>query len=32
MLWRKMGRKRVEEHFDWVAIAKQVETLYKSIV
>ncbi len=28
----KKGRKRVEEHFDWVAIAKQVETLYKSIV
>lgn len=26
------GRKRVESHFDWVAIAKQVETLYKSLV
>ena len=25
------GRQRVEEHFDWRAIAKQVETLYKSI-
>ncbi|WOD44982.1 glycogen synthase [Hwangdonia lutea] len=27
----KNGRKRVEDHFDWVAIAKQVETLYKSL-
>ncbi|WP_299549078.1 glycogen synthase [Seonamhaeicola sp.] len=26
------GRKRVEEHFDWVAIAKQVEALYKSLI
>ena len=26
------GRKRVEDHFDWVAIAKQVEALYKSLV
>ena len=26
------GRKRVEEHFDWVAIAKQVEELYKSLI
>ncbi|SNR32987.1 glycogen synthase (ADP-glucose) [Lutibacter agarilyticus] len=26
------GRKRVEESFDWVAIAKQVEELYKSLV
>ena len=26
------GRKRVEEHFDWVAIAKQVENLYKSLI
>ncbi|MFV9551805.1 glycogen synthase [Algibacter sp. PT7-4] len=28
----KNGRKRVEEYFDWVAIAKQVETLYKSLI
>ena len=27
----KNGRKRVEEHFDWIAIAKQVEELYKSL-
>ena len=27
----KKGRKRVEEHFDWIAIAKQVEELYKSL-
>ena len=26
------GRTRVEEHFDWVAIAKQVEELYKSLI
>ena len=26
------GRKRVEDHFDWVAIAKQVESLYKSLL
>ena len=26
------GRKRVEDHFDWVAIAKQVEALYKSLL
>lgn len=26
------GRKRVEEHFDWVAIAKQVKDLYKSLI
>ncbi|XCF06441.1 glycogen synthase [Tamlana crocina] len=26
------GRKRVEEYFDWVAIAKQVESLYKSLI
>ena len=26
------GRKRVEDHFDWVAIAKQVEALYKSLI
>jgi glycogen synthase len=25
------GRKRVEESFDWIAIAKQVEALYKSL-
>lgn len=28
----KNGRKRVEEYFDWVAIAQQVETLYKSLI
>ena len=27
----KKGRKRVEEYFDWTAIAKQVEELYKSL-
>ncbi|QTD37459.1 glycogen synthase [Polaribacter batillariae] len=27
----KKGRQRVEEHFDWIAIAKQVEELYKSL-
>lgn len=27
----KNGRKRVEEYFDWTAIAKQVEELYKSL-
>jgi glycogen synthase len=26
------GRKRVEETFDWVAIAKQTEELYKSLI
>lgn len=26
------GRKRVEKHFDWMAIAKQVEALYKTLV
>ena len=26
------GRKRVEDHFDWIAIAKQVEELYKSLI
>ena len=26
------GRKRVEETFDWMAIAKQVESLYKSLL
>ena len=28
----KKGRKRVEEYFDWIAIAKQVEDLYKSLI
>ena len=28
----KNGRKRVEEYFDWTAIAKQVEALYKSLI
>jgi starch synthase len=28
----KNGRKRVEETFDWIAIAKQVEELYKSLI
>lgn len=28
----KNGRKRVEDFFDWVAIAKQVEELYKSLI
>ena len=28
----KNGRKRVEDTFDWIAIAKQVETLYKSLI
>ena len=27
----KNGRKRVEDYFDWTAIAKQVEELYKSL-
>ena len=27
----KKGRKRVEAFFDWAAIAKQVEELYKSL-
>ena len=26
------GRKRVEDYFDWVAIARQVESLYKSLL
>ncbi|WP_445957384.1 glycogen synthase [Yeosuana sp.] len=26
------GRKRVEDYFDWIAIAKQVEDLYKSLI
>jgi starch synthase len=25
------GRERVEEHFNWMSIAKQVENLYKSL-
>lgn len=28
----KNGRKRVEDTFDWTAIAKQVEALYKSLI
>jgi len=28
----KNGRKRVEDTFDWIAIAKQVEDLYKSLI
>ena len=28
----KNGRKRVEEFFDWTAIAKQTEAIYKSII
>ena len=28
----KNGRKRVEDTFDWIAIAKQVEGLYKSLI
>lgn len=28
----KKGRKRVEDYFDWVAIAKQVEELYRSLI
>jgi len=28
----KNGRKRVENYFDWTAIAKQVEDLYKSLI
>lgn len=28
----KNGRKRVEDYFDWIAIAKQVEQLYKSLI
>jgi glycosyltransferase involved in cell wall biosynthesis len=31
-LMAKNGRKRVEETFDWIAIAKQVEDLYKSLI
>jgi glycogen synthase len=28
----KKGRTRVEQHFDWVAIAKQVNELYKKLI
>lgn len=28
----KNGRKRVEDYFDWIAITKQVEDLYKSLI
>lgn len=28
----KNGRKRVEDYFDWEAIAKQVEALYRSLI
>jgi glycosyltransferase involved in cell wall biosynthesis len=28
----KAGRKRVEDYFDWKAIAKQTEELYKTII
>lgn len=28
----RKGRERVEEHFDWVAIAKQVKELYASLI
>ncbi len=28
----KNGRKRVEDHFDWTAIAKQTEAIYKSLI
>jgi len=28
----KNGRRRVEDTFDWIAIAKQVEDLYKSLI
>lgn len=31
-LMAKNGRRRVEETFDWIAIAKQVEALYKSLL
>lgn len=27
----KKGRERVEQYFDWIAIAKQVEALYKTL-
>jgi len=28
----KNGRQRVEDYFDWIAIAKQVEALYKTLI
>ena len=28
----RKGRKRVEDHFDWIAIARQVEQLYQSLL
>lgn len=28
----KNGRKRVEDHFDWVAIAQQVKSLYQQLI
>ena len=28
----KKGRKRVEDYFDWISIAKQTEELYKSLI
>ena len=28
----KNGRKRVEDYFDWRAIAKQTEAIYKSLI
>lgn len=28
----KNGRQRVEDYFDWIAIAKQVEELYKTLI
>lgn len=31
-LMAKNGRKRVEDYFDWEAIARQVEALYKSLI
>lgn len=31
-LMAKKGRQRVEETFDWIAIAKQVKALYKSLI
>ena len=32
LIMAKNGRKRVEDTFDWIAIAKQVEDLYKSLI
>jgi len=28
----KNGRKRVENYFDWTAIAKQTKAIYKSLI